>query len=129
MSTKGGSYTMACVGKILELKEFKEKLSKANKKSRQQVKLPARLGRKDMANSIEEVRLQELKDKLSENLRDDIKANDEIYDEIVGIDAPGCLRSSIVISKNKEVAFTTQEELDRVVQDKTNNIVASTRKA
>ncbi|KAL6558484.1 hypothetical protein OROMI_018834 [Orobanche minor] len=136
---------------------------KANKKSRQQVKLPARLGRKDMANSIEEyrqeygkepskldlfiytrkgkngkpgdkntedkiVRLQELKDKLPENLRDDIKANDEIYDKIVGIEAPGCLRSSIVVSKNKEVAFTTQEELDRAVQDKTNNIVASIRK-
>ncbi|KAL6585798.1 hypothetical protein OROMI_002442 [Orobanche minor] len=105
-----------------------KKLSKANKKSRQQVKLPARLGRKDMANSIEAVRLQELKDKLPENLRDDIKANDEIYDKIVGIEAPGCFHSSIVVSKNKEVAFTTQEELDRAVQDKTNNIVASIRK-
>lgn len=65
---------------------------------------------------------------MPENLRDDINANDEIYDEIIGNDAPGCLRSSIVVSKNKEVAFTTQEEFDRVVQDKSNDIVASIRK-
>lgn len=65
---------------------------------------------------------------MPEDLRDDIIANDEIYDEVIGIDAPGCLRSSIVQSKNKNVAFTTKEEFDRAVQERSNDAVASVRK-
>lgn len=72
--------------------------------------------------------LQERKQKLPENLQDDIRANDEIYDDVIGIDAPGCLRSSIVVSKKKNVTFTTQEEFDRAAQVRANEIVADIQK-
>lgn len=65
---------------------------------------------------------------MPEHLRDDIRANDEIFDEVIGVDAPGCLRGRIVGAKNKNVTFTTREEFDRAVQDRANEIVADVQK-
>ncbi|XP_057803287.1 uncharacterized protein LOC131018591 [Salvia miltiorrhiza] len=72
-------------------------------------------------------RLKELKQKLPEELVDDIEANDAIFQEVIGEEAPGCLRSSNIVS-SKNLVYTSREEFDRAVQEKTNAEIESIRK-
>ncbi|XP_057779523.1 uncharacterized protein LOC130998105 [Salvia miltiorrhiza] len=139
-----------------------KKLSKTNRNSRKLVKLPPRMGRKDMAGAKDEyrrehgkepskldlfiysrqrksekpvdknteekiARLKELKQKLPEELVDDIEANDAIFQEVIGREAPGCLRNSNIVS-SKNLIYTSREEFDRAVQERTNGEIESIRK-
>lgn len=61
-------------------------------------------------------------------MRDDIQANDEIYEEVVGKDAPGCLRGSGSTSKGNKLDFISREEFERAVQEKATQEVTSIQK-
>ncbi|KAL6547453.1 hypothetical protein OROMI_023174 [Orobanche minor] len=75
---------------------------------------------------MELARLKELRGNLPEELVDDIDANNKIFEEVVGGEAPGFLRSGgISVKRKNEVVFTSCEEFERVLQEKFNEKVTT----
>lgn len=64
--------------------------------------------------------LNELKQKLWNELQNDVEANNKIYEDTIANEAPGCLRSFQMTCKNNEV--TSQQEFDRAVDEKVTGI-------
>lgn len=62
-----------------------------------------------------------MKEQLPDELQNDIAANDEIFDNTIASEAPGCLRGCQITCRNTKV-LTSQQEFDRAVDDKVASI-------
>lgn len=73
--------------------------------------------------------MKELKQKLPEELIDDIEKNNEIFEKVIGDEAPKYFRRNHGCSlKNKDLVYVSKQEFDRAVEERCNDKIASMQK-